>query len=73
MFKDTEILRLENYLRHKLGNAQIQLKARAKTGDSVEILLAGEFLGVIYKDQEDGEISYDLNMAILESDLPDAA
>ena len=71
MFKDAEIDRIERYLKHKFGNPQIQVKSRSKATDSVEVLLAGEFLGVIYKDQDEGEISYDLNMAILEMDLPE--
>ena len=44
-----------------------------KTGDSVEVLLKGEFLGVIYKDEDEGEISYDFNMAILDIDIEEAA
>jgi hypothetical protein len=31
----------------------------------------GEFIGVIFKDEEDGETSYAFNMAILEMDLPE--
>ena len=31
-----------------------------------------EFIGVLFKDEEDGEISYSFNMAILEEDLPPA-
>jgi hypothetical protein len=38
----------------------------------VEVQVAGEFIGVIFKDDEDGEISYAFNMAILEMDLPEA-
>jgi len=32
----------------------------------------GEFVGVLFRDEEDGEISYAFNMAILEMDLPEA-
>jgi Protein of unknown function (DUF3126) len=31
--------------------------------------LGEEFLGVIYRDEEDGELSYNFSMAILEMDL----
>ena len=31
----------------------------------------GEFLGVIYRDEDEGEVSYALSIAILEEDLPD--
>jgi len=37
--------------------------------DSVEVLIDGEFLGVLYKNEDEGEVSYDLNMSILPMDL----
>jgi hypothetical protein len=46
------------------------LRARERAEDSVEVLLKGEFIGTVYKDTEDGDISYDFNMAILDIDLP---
>ena len=39
----------------------------------MEVLLNGEFIGTIYKDEEDGETSYDFNMAILQMDMEAAA
>ena len=71
MFSEKEIDQLERYLKHKFGAPQLQVRARAKANDSVEVLIAGEFLGIIYKDRDEGEVSYDLNMAILEMDLPE--
>ena len=68
----TEIARLQAYLQQKFGNPKIRLAARAKAEGSVEVLLGEEFIGTIYRDDEDGDISYDLNMAILEADLPAA-
>ena len=44
---------------------------RPKQQDSVEVHINGEFVGVLFKDEEDGEISYAFNMAILEMDLPE--
>ena len=35
-------------------------------------LIGEEFIGVIYRDEDDGEVSYDFNMAILAYDLPAA-
>ncbi len=69
----TEIKRLQTYLQKKFGNDNLTLALRKEDKNSVEVLLAGEFLGVIYKDTDEGEISYDLNMAILEMDLPPAS
>ncbi|MDP6259748.1 MAG: DUF3126 family protein [Rhodospirillales bacterium] len=42
-----------------------------KSENSVEVYLTEEFIGTIYRDDEEGEISYDFNMAILEIDLPE--
>lgn len=67
-FDKNEIIKLQSYLQSKFGNPGIALKDR-KMEDSLEVLLNGEFIAVIYKDVEDGETSYDLQMAILDIDL----
>ena len=69
----SEIDRLQQYLQQKFGNNLISLAPRKEADDSVEVKLSGEFIGVIYRDEEEGDISYDFNMAILEMDLPPAA
>lgn len=66
----TEVSRLQAYLQGKFKNPGFALKMREKATDSVEVLLDGEFIGVIYKDDEDKDVSYDFNMAILDIDLP---
>ena len=65
-----EIVRIQQYLRTKFGTDRIAIRARKETDDSVEVFLGEEFIGVIYKDDDEGEVSYDFNMAILEMDLP---
>ncbi|MDP7143491.1 MAG: DUF3126 family protein [Alphaproteobacteria bacterium] len=67
-FTKQETEKIQDYLRNKFGNEGIALRTR-KTNDSLEVLINGEFIAVIYKDEEDGDISYDLNMAILSMDL----
>ena len=69
----SEIQALEAYMQTTFSNDRIALREREKAKDSVEVLLNGEFIGVIYKDDEDDEVSYDFNMAILEMDLPKRA
>lgn len=64
-----EAAKLQEYLQNTFGNKGIALRIREKAQDSVEVLLNGEFIGTIYKDEEDGDISYDFNMAILGMDL----
>ena len=68
---DTEMARVQRYLREKFGNQHILLKERPQSDGSVEVYLSDEFIGVIYRDDEDGDISYDFNMSILAFDLPE--
>jgi hypothetical protein len=68
----SEIWRLEKYLRNLFRLDTIMLSERPKQQDSVEVHVAGEFIGVIFRDDEDGEVSYAFQMAILEMDLPEA-
>jgi len=67
----SEIWRVEKYLRNLFRLDTITLIERPKQPDSVEVQVNGEFIGVIFKDEEDGETSYAFNMAILEMDLPE--
>ncbi|MFT4080772.1 DUF3126 family protein [Rhodomicrobium lacus] len=64
-----EIKALEKYLRKTFGLEAIEVKKRQKKQDSVEVFVKEEFIGVIYKDDEDDEVSYQFQMAILEDDL----
>ncbi len=64
-----EMIKVQDYLRRTFGNEKIGVKPRAQASDSIEILLNGEFLGICYKNEEDGETSYDFNMSILDIDL----
>jgi len=66
----TEIWRLEKYLRNLFRLDTITILDRPQA-DSVEVHVAGEFIGLIYKNDEEGEVSYDFNMSILEMDLPE--
>jgi hypothetical protein len=63
-----EIIKLQKYLQAKFNNRAIDVRPR-KQNDSVEVYLGEEFLGLIYVDDEDGDKSYNFQMAILEEDL----
>lgn len=65
----TEIKQLETYLRKKFRLDTIEVRQRPIKDDSVEVYIGDEFIGVLFKDEEDGEVSYDFNMAILAFDL----
>ncbi len=64
-----EVLRIQTYLRLKFSNDALNLRRGVKD-DMVEVFLGDEFIGTLFRDEEDGEVSYDFNMAILEFDLP---
>lgn len=66
--KPEEIRKLEAYLKRNLNPAMV-VKARPRKDDSAEVYLEDEFLGVIYKDEDEGELSYNFSMAILDIDL----
>ncbi|MEQ1890071.1 MAG: DUF3126 family protein [Alphaproteobacteria bacterium] len=66
-----EIQQVQKYLRDTLGNQKILLDPKTATRDSVEVFLNDEFIAVVSRDMEDGELSYNFHMAILEEDLPD--
>jgi hypothetical protein len=68
----TEILRVEKYLRSLFRLDTIRVEVRPNKTDSVEVNVGDEFIGVIFKDTEDGETTYHFEMAILEMDLPPA-
>lgn len=68
-----DIARLQKYLQQKFGNPKITLSERKNDKDSLEVMLDGEFIGTIYRDEDEGDVSYDFNMAILDIDLPAAA
>ncbi|MFD2207501.1 DUF3126 family protein [Kiloniella antarctica] len=67
---NNEITSVEKYLRQTFGNESIGLDLKTKKEDSIEVTLGGEFIGVLYRDDEDDELSYSFNMAILADDLP---
>jgi hypothetical protein len=64
-----EIKSLESHLRNTFGLEEIEVKKRAKKQDSVEVFVKEEFIGVIYKDSDDGKVQF--QMAILADDLKD--
>ena len=66
---NSELEKVESYLLTKFNNPKVFIEGRANKEDSAEVMLDGEFIGVIFKDEDEGEISYDFHMSILEMDL----
>jgi hypothetical protein len=64
-----ELDRVQTYLRKLFDNQTIRVVARPRKDDSAEVYLGEEFIGVLFRDDEDGDLSYNFQMAILETDL----
>jgi hypothetical protein len=67
--KAEELRKLDAYFKKVFTTPGLQVKARPRKDDSAELYKDDEFLGVIYRDDEDGELSYNFSMAILDIDL----
>lgn len=64
-----EAKKLQDYLCGKFNNKGLTVRLRPQAPDSVEVMVDGEFIATIYKDEDEGETSFTLNMAILDIDL----
>jgi hypothetical protein len=62
-----EIRKLDAFFKRTFQNPQMQVKARPRKEDSAEVYVGDEFLGIVFKDEEDGD--YNFSMAILDIDL----
>lgn len=67
--KPEELAKLTTYFRKTFGTPNITVRKRPQKDDSCEVYIGDEFIGVISKDEEDGELSYHFSMAILDIDL----
>ncbi len=66
-----EMVKIQNYLRKVFGAKMLSVRARPKIKDSAEVYVGDEFVGTITRDEDDGELCYQFQMAILELDLED--
>tara|TARA_B100000886_G_scaffold23412_1_gene14866 strand:- start:39 stop:254 length:216 start_codon:yes stop_codon:yes gene_type:complete len=67
-----EIKKISDYFNKQFKSKNFSLKIDKNNNDSAEVYYNDEFLGLIYKDDEDGEVAYQFHMTILDEDLLDA-
>lgn len=67
--KPDEIAKLTKFFRAKFELPAMSVRKRPQKNDSAEVYIGEEFIGVIFRDEEDGELSYNFSMAILDIDL----
>jgi len=61
---NSETIRIEDYLRGMFQLESIKVKIDEGFGDSAQLLIGDTLLGVITKDDEDEDVSYDLSMPV---------
>ncbi|MBH0237000.1 DUF3126 family protein [Methylobrevis albus] len=64
-----ELKKVETYMRRVFSSPSISVRMRPRKTDSAEVYVGEEFIGILFKDDEDGDLSYNFSMAILEGDL----
>ena len=64
-----EIERLQTYLRGLFELPELSVRRRERKADSADVYIGDEFIGVLFREEEEGELSYAFNMAILDIDL----
>ena len=60
---------VQAHLRKLLGNTKIIVAKPDRKNASVELRVGEEFIGTVHRDEEDGEVSYDVRIVVLTEDL----
>ena len=66
---DLELEKITSYLNNIFNSSDFVVKKRKSIEDSCEVYHNDEFLGLIYKENEEGEEDYQFHMTILKEDL----
>ncbi len=61
--------KVQIYLQQLFWNPEIAVRPGEGKDAPSEVYVGKEFIGVVYKNDDDGEISYDWNMSILQEDI----
>ena len=67
-----DLPRLQKYLRKRFNNQALKLVMPPRKTDMAEVFIGDEQIATLTRDDEDGEVCYYLQMAILDIDLDDA-
>jgi hypothetical protein len=70
--KKDELAKLQAYLTKTFGAAKLEVRPQPKKEDMAEVFINGEFVATLYREVDEGETSYQFQMAILDVDLEDA-
>ncbi len=64
-----DVSKLQAYLRKVFKSQTLRVVPHAKKKDMAEVFMGDEFIATLYREEEDGEVSYQFQMAILDIDL----
>ena len=65
----SDTAKVQRYLRQRFGNHKLTLARRENKDDSADLMLEDEFIGVVFRDDEDGDTCYDVQITVLAEDL----
>ena len=66
----SDTAKVQRYLRQRFGNHKLTLARRENKDDSAELMLKDE-LSVVFRDDEDGDTCYHVQITVLAEDLDD--
>ncbi|MEX1148202.1 MAG: DUF3126 family protein [Sphingomonadales bacterium] len=66
--KESEVVDVQAYLRGLFGTDRIRLK-RGRAQDGMEMYVGDEFVGTVYRDDDECDVSYNVTMTVLYIDL----
>jgi hypothetical protein len=61
-----EIQRLETFFRRRFNLPSIVVRQRPQKDDSAEVYIGDEFVGVVFRDEEEGDLTKNFSLAILD-------
>jgi hypothetical protein len=64
-----ELKKVENYLRRVFSNEAIRVRSLRRKDETAEVFVGEEPVGVLHRDDEEGELSYHFTMTILDLDF----
>lgn len=59
-----EIVRLENYMRRRFQLRDVEIRQLPGSDDKAEFFIGDDAVGELFRDTEEGELSYDFSMKI---------
>ena len=69
LMKVSDTAKVQRYLRQRFSNHKLTLARRENKDDSADLMLEDEFIGVVFRDDEDGDTCYHVQITVLAEDL----